>query len=264
MRGLRVALLSALGFGLGFPLVWMLLASLRPEADLFAGRWSRLGFEHYRALFAERRFWVPISNSLWVASITTAISVAIGTSAAYALARLRFRGRDALLALLLAVSLFPPVALVSPLFLLLREIGLVDTLTGLVLPDLTFALPLTVWLMAGYFKQLPASLEEAALIDGASRLRALWSIVLPVAFPGIAASAILTFVFAWNEFMFASVFTLGPKTQTVPVALALLRGRYQVPWGQVLAAAVVGTLPVIVLVLTLARRIENSLLPRTR
>ena len=214
---------------------------------------------HYRALFTERRFWLPIRNSLIVAGATTLFCVTLGSLCAYALARLRFRGKTLLLGAILAVSMFPQIAVVSPLFLLLRSLRLIDTYPGLVLPYLTFAMPLTVWLLVGYFRQLPAELEEAAMVDGASRLRAFREVIVPLALPGLAATAILTFVYSWNEFLFALSFTLGPERQTVPVAIALFRGQYQVPWGQVLAAAIVATTPVALLVLLFQRRIVQGL-----
>ena len=155
--------------------------------------------------------------------------------------------------------MFPQISVVSPLYLLLRSLHLINTYPGLILPYLTFAMPLTVWLLVGFFRQLPAELEEAAMVDGASRLRALREIILPLALPGLAATAILTFVYSWNEFLFALSFTLGPERQTVPVAIALFRGQYQVPWGQILAAAVVATAPVALLVLAFQRRIVQGL-----
>lgn len=256
--GVGVALLVA---GAALPLLWAVLASLTPEARLFEAplRPGPLTTEHYRALFAERRFWLPVRNSLVVAGATTALCVPVGALAAYALARLRFRGKAPLLAGILAVSMFPQVSIVSPLYLLLRSLGLIDTYPGLVLPYLTFAMPLTVWLLTGFFRQLPADLEEAAMVDGATRLQALVRVVLPLAAPGLATTAILTFLFCWNEFLFALSFALGPDRWTVPVAVALFRGRYQVPWGQVLAAAVVATLPVALLVLAFQRRIVQGL-----
>jgi ABC-type glycerol-3-phosphate transport system permease component len=159
----------------------------------------------------------------------------------------------------LAVGMFPQISVVSPLYLLLRELHLINTYPGLVLPYLTFAMPLTVWLLVGFFRQLPGELEEAAMVDGAGRLRAFWEVIVPLAVPGIATTAILTFVYSWNEFLFALSFTLGPERQTVPVAIALFRGQYQVPWGQILAAAVVATAPVTVLVLAFQRRIVQGL-----
>jgi ABC-type glycerol-3-phosphate transport system permease component len=240
----------------------MLVASLTPEARLFGAPAlvpTTIVFDHYRALFTERQFWLPIRNSLVVAASTTVLALAIGLPAAYAAARLRFRGRSTLLAVVLAVSVFPQISIVSPLFLLLRAAGLIDTYAGVVLPYLTFSLPLAVWLLASFFRQLPRDLEEAALMDGAGRLRAAVEVMLPLAAPAVATTAILTFLYSWNEFLFALSFTLGPDRQTVPVAIALLRGQYQVPWGQILAAAVVASLPVAIVVLVFQRRIVSGL-----
>ena len=244
------------------PFYWAVLASFTPEARLFQGPSlipSELVLDHYRALFTQRNFWVPIRNSLIVAGTTTVFCVLVGALCAYALARLEFRGKMALLSFILAVGMFPQISVVSPLYLLLRELRLINTYPGLVLPYLTFAMPLTVWLLVGFFRQLPAELEEAAMVDGAGRLRAFWEVIVPLAVPGIATTAILTFVYSWNEFLFALSFTLGPERQTVPVAIALFRGQYQVPWGQILAAAVVATLPVTLLVLAFQRRIVQGL-----
>jgi ABC-type glycerol-3-phosphate transport system permease component len=244
------------------PLLWMVLASLTPETRLFDSRALWRGpfvIDHYRALFDQRNFLIPIRNSLVVAGTTTAFAVTLGGLCAYALARMRFRGRHAILAFVLAVSMFPQISLVAPLYLLLREAGLINTYPGLVLPYLTFAMPLTIWLLVGYFRQLPADVEEAAAMDGAGLARTLVEIVAPLAWPGIATTAILTFVYCWNEFLFALSFTLGPERYTVPVAIALFRGQYQVPWGQILAAAVVATLPVIVMVAMFQRRITQGL-----
>jgi ABC-type glycerol-3-phosphate transport system permease component len=245
-----------------FPLWWMVIASFSPEGRIF-GEASfiprTIVLDHYRALFAERDFWTPIRNSLIVAGATTGLSVGLGALCAYALARLQFRGKTLMLAFVLAVSMFPQIAIVSPLFLLLRELRLINTYPGLVLPYLTFAMPLTIWLLVGFFRQLPAELEQAALIDGAGRLRTLREIILPLAWPGLATTAILTFLYCWNEFLFALSFTLGPERYTVPVAIALFRGQYQVPWGQVLAASAVATAPIAVVVLIAQRRIVAGL-----
>jgi ABC-type glycerol-3-phosphate transport system permease component len=259
MRGLGLVALAA---AVAFPFYWALVASITPEARLFEGTALIPGapvLDHYRALFDERDFWVPIRNSLVVALNTTLLSVTLGSLCAYALARLEFRWKVPVLGFILAVTMFPQIAIVSPLYLLLRALRLINTWPGLVLPYLTFAMPLTVWLLVGYFRQLPAELEAAALIDGASRLRAFREIVLPLAAPGIATTAILTLVYCWNEFLFALSFTLGPERYTVPVAIALFRGQYQVPWGQVLAGAIVATAPVALLVLIFQRRIVQGL-----
>jgi ABC-type glycerol-3-phosphate transport system permease component len=145
------------------------------------------------------------------------------------------------------------------LYLGLRTLGLLNTYPGLVLPYLTFSMPLAIWLLTGFFRHFPRELEEAAMLDGASRFRALRDVVLPVAAPGLASTAILTFLYCWNEFLFALSFTLGPERYTVPVAIALFRGRYQVPWGEVLAGAIVATGPVVVLVLVFQRHIVAGL-----
>jgi trehalose/maltose transport system permease protein len=249
-------------FGFVFPVYWTVVSSFAPEARLFEVPPivpTALTLDHYRALFDQRQFWLPMRNSLIVSAATTVSAIVIGTLAAYALTRLEFRGRTLLLAGVLAVSMLPQVSLVPPLYLALRATHLIDTYAGLVLPYLSFALPLSIWLLVGYFRQLPPEVEDAALIDGASRVQALRHIVLPLAWPGVATAGILTFLYCWNEFIFALSFTLGPERQTAPVAIALFRGRYQVPWGQILAAAVVTTLPVVAVVVAFERRIVEGL-----
>jgi ABC-type glycerol-3-phosphate transport system permease component len=245
-----------------FPVYWAVRSSFTPGRVLFAANSplpQTLVLDHYRALFGERDFWTPVRNSLIVAGSTTVLSVVMGAACAYALARLRFRGKTVMLAFVLAVSMFPQISIVPPLYLLLRTLHLLNTYPGLVLPYLTFAMPLTIWLLVGFFRQLPPALEEAALMDGASRLRTLWEIIIPVSWPGLATTAILTFLYSWNEFLFALSFTLGPERYTVPVAITLFRGQYEVPWGQILAAAVVATVPVAALVLIAQRRIIAGL-----
>jgi ABC-type glycerol-3-phosphate transport system permease component len=260
-RGWAVATIALVGAIL-FPLYWVAIASFTPESRLFAQPAlvpQALVLDHYRALFGGRDFWTPVRNSLIVAGATTVLCVVIGAICAYALARLRFPGKAPVLALVLAVSMFPQISIVSPLYLLLRELRLLDTYPGLVLPYLTFAMPLTIWLLVGFFRQLPPELEEAGLMDGAGRLRTLWEIILPLSWPGVTTAAILTFLYSWNEFLFALSFTLGPERHTVPVAITLFRGQYQVPWGQILAAAVVATIPVAALALAAQRRIIAGL-----
>jgi ABC-type glycerol-3-phosphate transport system permease component len=245
-----------------FPLAWAVVSSFTPEHRLFGPPGvapQALVLDHYRALFEERDFLVPIRNSLIVAGATTVLALTLGAVCAYAVARLRFRGKGAVLAFVLAVSMFPQISIVSPLYLLLRELHLLNTFPGLVLPYLTFATPLTIWMLVGFFRQLPAGIEEAAFMDGAGRLRTLWSIILPLSAPGIATTAILTFLYCWNEFLFALSFTMGPERYTVPVAITLFRGQYQVPWGQILAAAVVATAPVAAIVALAQRHIVAGL-----
>ena len=254
--------LAALVIASGFPVYWIVVSSLTPEAALFGTPDlvpRSLVLDHYRALFDERDFWIPIRNSLVVAGSTTVLAVTLGSLAAYALARLRFRGKTLLLAAVLAVTMFPQISIVAPLYLILRELRLIDTYPGLILPYMTFAMPLTIWLLVAFFRQLPRELEEAGVMDGASRLRIFREVILPLSAPGIATTAILTFLYSWNEFLFALSFTLGPERHTVPVAIALFRGQYQVPWGQILAAAVVATIPVALMVMIFQRRIVQGL-----
>jgi ABC-type glycerol-3-phosphate transport system permease component len=266
IRRLPGALLAALlAAGIVYPLYFAVAASLTPENELFSTRgWpNRVVLDHYAALFESGFLWQPLASSLLVALTTTALCVLLGTPCAYAIARLRFRGRSAIVGGVLAISMFPQISIVSPLYLLLRNVGLIDTYPGLVLPYLTFAMPLSVWLLTGNLRELPAFLEEAALIDGAGRLRTLIFVIVPIAMPAIATTAILTFIYAYNEFLFALSFTVGPDHQTLPVAIALLRGRYQIPWGQVMAASALTSLPAAALVLAFQRRIVHSFGPRS-
>jgi ABC-type glycerol-3-phosphate transport system permease component len=256
-----LALLVLMVFTL-FPFYWAIVASLTPEAALFRepSLWPReIIFDHYRALFDERDFITPIRNSIVVAGTTTVFCLTVGTLAAYALARLQFRGKAPIMAFILAVTMFPQISIVSPLYLLLRSLRLIDTYPGLIMPYMTFAMPLTVWILTGSIRQIPRDLEEAAHVDGASRRQSFLRILLPLAVPSLATTGILTFIYCWNEFLFALSFTLGPERQTVPVAIALFRGQYQVPWGQILAAAVVATAPVAAMVLIFQRRIVQGL-----
>jgi ABC-type glycerol-3-phosphate transport system permease component len=245
-----------------FPIYWMIAGSLRPDSELFGAPSlvpTAPSLDAYRRLFEARDFLVPLRNSIVVAGATTAMAIPIAVLAAYALARLRMRGRSALLASILALSMFPQISIVPPLYLGLRTMGLLNTYPGLVLPYLTLSTPLAIWLLTTFFRQLPWEIEDAALVDGASRLRALRDVLVPLAAPGIASTAILTFLFSWNEFLFAFSFTLGPERHTVPVAIALFRGRYQVPWSEILAGAVVATVPIALVVLAFQRRIVAGL-----
>jgi ABC-type glycerol-3-phosphate transport system permease component len=258
----RAAAGAVLVAALLFPVYWMIAASLTPESSLFESPSltpKHVTLDHYRALFGEREFLIPIRNSFIVSGATTIVSIPIAVLCGYALARLRMRGRNALLALVLAVSMFPQISIVPPLYLALRELGLLNTYAGLVMPYLTFSMPLAIWMLTGFFRQLPRDLEDAARLDGASRLRTLRDIVVPLAAPGIASAAILIFLYCWNEFLFAFSFTLGPERYTVPVAIALFRGRYQVPWGEILAAATIATLPVALVILAFQRHIVSGL-----
>ena len=240
------------------PLAWAAWGSIAGEAALFGGE-GDAGFTSYVALFRDRGFHRALQASFLTASLTTVACTLLAAPAAYALARLPLRGANLAMAAILAVSVLPQITVVGPLYLLLRALGLVDTVPGLVLPYTTFALPLSIWLLHATMRALPKELEEAALVEGASRLRILVAVILPLAAPGVATAAILTFVYCWNEFLFALAFTVSPDRRTVPVAIALLRGQHQVPWAQILAASVVATAPVAIVVLAFQRRVVAGL-----
>lgn len=249
--------------GWAFPMYWMAVASLSPESQLFdEPSWvpRTLILDHYRALFTERQFWVPVRNSLVVAGATTALAIVVGTPAAYALARLRFPGRRTLLAAILAVSVFPQIAVVSPLYLLLRTLGLIDTFPGLVLPYLTFSVPLAVWLMTGFFRQLPRELEEAALIDGASYWTIFWRVSVPQLGPALATLGIITFIGSWNNFVSPFVLVRSFDAMTLPVGVVALQGVMgSARLSVIMAATTMSILPLVIVFVVAQRFIIESM-----
>jgi multiple sugar transport system permease protein len=245
------------------PVAWIVSLSLKPAADLGDGRLlpARVTLDQYRAIFANREFAAALANSLGVASLATAISVAFAAAAAYAIVRLTFTGRRALLGAALAVAMFPPIAIIGPLFNLWRVVGLYDTWPGLVLPYLTFTLPLAIWTLTAFFRQIPWELEKAARIDGATRLQAFYLVIVPLAAPGVFAAAVLVFIFAWNDFLFAVSLTSTDAARTVPAAIAFFTGnsQFERPAGAIAAASVVVTAPIVVLVALFEKRIVAGL-----
>jgi multiple sugar transport system permease protein len=245
------------------PLAWIVSLSLREGDDLFSRAFwpARLSLESYRTVLAAPLFTRALRNSLGVSAISTALSVALAAPAAYAIARLRFRGRRAVLAAALAIAMFPVVAIVGPLFDLWRAVGLYDTWAGLVLPYLSFSLPLSIWVLAAHFREIPWEVEEAAQIDGATPWRVFRHVTLPLAAPGVFTAAILAFLAAWNDFVFGISLTSTDRARTVPAALAFFGGasQFQQPAAAIAAAAVIVTLPVIAVVLLFQRRIVAGL-----
>ena len=256
------ATVAVLGYAL-LPMAWIVSLSLKPAADLGDGRLlpRQLDFGHYRAVLEDAQFPAALWNSIGIASLSTALSVLVAVLAAYALVRLRFAGKRWLLGAALAVAMFPPVAIIGPLFDLWRQIGLFDTWAGLVLPYMTFALPLAIWLLTAFFRALPWELEQAARVDGATALQAFVKVIAPLAAPGLFTSAILVFLFAWNDFLFAAALTSTNDARTVPAALAFFTGssQFQQPAGAIAAASVLVTAPVAVVVLLFQRRIVAGL-----
>ena len=246
-----------------FPIYWMVATGFKRGVDIlsFEPKWLPLPatLDNFRTAIGKPFFTMDVVNSMIVVAVTVLVALALAFLAALAAARFQFRGRKALVVMLIVVQMVPLEALIIPLYLMLDKAHQTDRLAGIIVTYMTFVLPFSIWTLRGFIINIPMELEEAAMVDGASRLRIFWEVVVPVALPGLAATAILTFLYCWNEFLFALSFTLGPERQTVPVAIALFRGRYQVPWGQILAAAIVATAPVAALVLVFQRKIVQGL-----
>lgn len=241
------------------PVAWQLLTSVTPTGDP-ADALRGLSLAHYRAVLAASPMPRALANSVGIAAATTLLAALLAAPAAYALARLPVPGRRLwLLGIVLSTAL-PAVATVAPLYLIVRALGLRDTWLAVILADTSFALPLSIWLVYGFVREVPRELEEAAAVDGAGRAAALRHVVLPVVAPGLAAAALLTFLFAWNEFLFAYTFTATEASRTAPVALALFPGVFETPWGDIAAASVLASLPPVVLVLVLRRHLVRVLL----
>ena len=248
-----------------FPFSYAMVSSRRPPAELFRPALLPLQWTlaNYRAVFAEQPFGRNILNSILVAGSVVALSLLVATLAAYALARLRFRGRGALLAAILAVSMFPPVAILPGMFELIRALGLYNRLPSLTLSYLVFTLPFTIWILTTFMRELPRELEEAALIDGAGAWQTLAFVLAPLIAPAMATAGLLAFIAAWNEYLFALSFIQSPNNYAVPIAITSFVGKsgsaFQQPWGEIMAATIIVTLPLIAAVLVLQKRILAGL-----
>ncbi len=254
-----VALIILLAIG---PFVWMILTSLTPTAQLSASGvslspsgWS---IDNYARLLRQTSFLHNMLDSLIIAGGTVVLGLVVSVTAAYALSRFRFAGRKLIMLQFLLVNMFPIVLLILPLFVLMRKIGILDTHIGLILANSTVAIPFAVWMLTSYVGAIPRSLDEAAMIDGCSRLQALRRIVLPLAMPGIISTGIYIFITAWNEYLYA--LTLGGRNvRPVTVAIQTLIGEYQIEWGLLAAGGVVGALPATLLFLLVQRRLIGGL-----
>lgn len=248
---------------LDFPIYWMVNSSLKGPAELFQRNQTYFPraplWQNYPDIFVRMDYVKYFTNSLIIALATTLTAVVIGSISGYSFARFKYRGRKLAVFMILISQMFPASLLVIPIFLILNQLGLINTYLGLILAYSTFILPFSVWMMKGFYATIPVDLEEAALLDGCSRLQALYKIVLPLAAPGAAATASFAFVVAWNEFMFALNLTTNNATRTLPVGLSLLVGRYFNNWGVLMAAAVVTSIPTLLVFLTLQKYLIRGL-----
>jgi multiple sugar transport system permease protein len=245
------------------PVLWIASLSFKDPSTISSGtffprRWT---LENYRGIFDTSLFTRALVNSIGIALIATLLAVILGSMAAYAVARLRFPGKGLLVGAALLIAVFPPISLVSPLFNLWRQLGLFDTWPGLIIPYLTFSLPLAIYTLSAFFREIPWSLERAAKVDGATPFQAFVRVIAPLAAPGMVTTAILVFIFCWNDFLFAISLTSTSNSRTVPAAIAFFSGasQFQTPIGSIAAAGVVITIPIILFVFFFQRRIVAGL-----
>lgn len=266
-RGLwSIALLLVLLFSL-IPVIWIISLSFKTPATITDQAFipSQFTLDNYQGLFtggiSDSPFIKPLINSLGIALITTTVSIVLASFAAYAIARLEFPGRRLILGGALAIAMFPPISTVGPLFDMWRSLGLYDTWVGLIIPYLTFSLPLAIYTLVAFFREIPWDLEQAAQMDGATPFQAFRKVIVPLAAPGMFTAAILVFIFAWNDFLFAISLTSSDASRTVPAALAFFTGdsQFTQPTGNIAAAAVIVTVPIIIFVLFFQRRIVAGL-----
>jgi multiple sugar transport system permease protein len=246
-----------------FPLLWVFKMSIITKSELFASPPTILPETptgaSYDTIFGDPRFQKSLINSTIIAGTTTILCLFFGSIAAYAIARLRFRFKSPVMTLILAISFFPHVAIIAPLFLQFRQINIINTYWAMIIPDTVFALPLTTWILVAFFKELPRDLEDAAKVDGATTIQALRMVILPLAAPGVFTAAILTFIYAWNEFLVANTFAFDENTQPVTVTIPNFATIYTVDYGAQAAASVVVTVPLVILVLIFQRWIVSGL-----
>ncbi|MEP9392142.1 carbohydrate ABC transporter permease [Gordonia sp. VNK1] len=245
------------------PLLWIVSLSFKPASSVTDGNFIPREFtwDNYSSIFSTSAFTSALINSIGIGLITTVIAVVLGTMAAYAVARLDFPGKRLLIGAALLIAMFPQISLVTPLFNIERRLGLFDTWPGLILPYITFALPLAIYTLSAFFREIPWELEKAAKMDGATPWQAFRKVIAPLAAPGVVTAAILVFIFAWNDLLLALSLTSTERAITAPVAIANFTGssQFEEPTGSIAAAAVVITIPIIIFVLFFQRRIVAGL-----
>jgi multiple sugar transport system permease protein len=245
------------------PVLWILSLSFKPASQLGDNRFIPESFslDSYRSVFDDPQFPAAVRNSIGIAAISTVLAVVIAMFAAYAIVRLQFPGKRIILASALAIAMFPPISIIGPLFNMWRSIGLYDTWPGLIIPYMTFTLPLAIWTLSAFFREIPWDLDKAARVDGATPFQAFRRVIAPLAAPGVFTAAILVFIFAWNDFLFAISLTSTDRARTAPAAIAFFTGsgQFEQPTGAIAAASVVVTIPIILVVLIFQRRIVSGL-----
>jgi multiple sugar transport system permease protein len=245
------------------PVVWTFLISIKPDEEVITATLTYLPkrpvWDNYVSIWTRSGFPQLILNSAVTTAVTVAICTTTGTLAAYAVARTRFAGRQKVLLLYLAVRMFPAVMIVIPLFIVLRNVGLLDSRLGLALAYTSFLLPVFIWMMKGFFDAIPPELEEAARIDGASRLTAMLRVILPLVLGGLVATSVFVAIGAWNEYLFALMLTSSSGSRTWPVGLQLMVGEFQLPWGALAAGGMISIAPVVILFAIVQRALVRGL-----
>jgi multiple sugar transport system permease protein len=246
-----------------FPLLWVFKMSIVTKTELYATPPTlvpqNISGAEWAQVLGDSTFQKALINSSIIAGVTTVICLFFGSIAAYAISRLRFRFKGTVMTLILAISFFPAVAIIAPLFIQYTKLGLINTYASVIITDTVFALPLTIWLLVAFFKELPVDLEDAARVDGATTIQAFRKVIVPLAAPGVFTTAILTFIYAWNEFLFANTFLFDESTQPVTVVIPNFATLYTVDYGAQAAASVIVTVPLVIMVLIFQRRIVSGL-----
>lgn len=249
---------------IAFPFFWQFINSFKTQRDLFSVPptfWPNVWtLDNYIDAFTRQPFLLYIKNSFVIAILSTIIAITIGSMASYSISRTRIKFKKVYLIVLLSITLLPPITIINPIYMLMRSLNLLNTYLGLAIVNIVFALPLAVWFLSSFFETIPAELEESALIDGATIFQAFYKIILPLVAPGIFTVSILVFIAAWNQFLFAQILNPLKIRRTITVGITLYQTDYTIPWGTICAASIIVTIPLIILVLLLQRKIISGLL----
>lgn len=267
VRGLRTVLMAVFCAifvaVIVFPFYWQLITSFRNPADLFKSPPDffprRVSLDYFRIVFDQHDFGIYLKNSIIVAFSAMMLSLIIGMPAAYAFARINFVGRAFWRQFMLTANMFPIIAVATPLFITFRALGLINTYSGLIIPNLVLTLPLTIWTLQAFLSKIPIDLEHAAQIDGCNRFESVMRVILPLMGPGVFATAIIAFISSWNELMFALIFATKKDMRMIPVAISMMPGEFTLPWGEISAASIVSTVPIIIVVLVCQKNIVAGL-----